>query len=148
MTNNMACAAQLQIQNSKGNIMSRFASHGLIILATSALLFGCTGEQHEKVVSFKTDVQPILKENCTECHLPGGRGTLKSGLDMSSYDALMKGTKFGPVVNPGNSLTSALNMLVEGRADPSIKMPHHKDPLPAEKAEILKKWVDQGAKNN
>jgi hypothetical protein len=117
-------------------------------MVASALLFGCTGEPQEKVVSFKTDVQPILKESCSECHLPGGRGTLKTGLDMSSYENLMKGTKFGPVIVPGSSLTSALNMLVEGRADPSIKMPHHKDPLPVEKAAVLKKWVDQGAKNN
>lgn len=128
--------------------MSRFASQGVLILAASALLFGCSGEPKEKAVSFQTDVQPILKENCSECHLPGGRGTIKTGLDMSSYESLMKGTKFGPVIVPGSSLTSALNMLVEGRADPSIKMPHHKDPLPAEKAAILKKWVDQGAKNN
>ncbi len=128
--------------------MSRFTSQGVLILAAGALLFGCTAKEPEKQVSFQAEVQPILKEYCTECHLPGGRGTLKTGLDMSSYDTLMKGTKFGPVINPGNSLTSALNMLVEGRADPSIKMPHHKDPLPVEKAEVLKKWVNQGAKNN
>lgn len=128
--------------------MSRFTSQGALILAAGALLFGCTAKEPEKQVSFQAEVAPILKEYCSECHLPGGRGTIKTGLDMSSYDTLMKGTKFGPVINPGNSLTSALNMLVEGRADPSIKMPHHKEPLAAEKAATLKKWVDQGAKNN
>jgi hypothetical protein len=40
-------------------------------------------------------------------------------------------------------------MLIEGRVDPSIKMPHG-DAQPPSKAEILtiRNWVEQGAKNN
>jgi hypothetical protein len=61
----------------------------------------------------------------------------------------MKGTKFGPVVQPGNSFESVLVMLVEGRADQSIKMPHQDEPpLAAEQIETLKLWIDQGANNN
>ena len=101
-----------------------------------------------KQISFKADVQPILAQYCNECHAAGGEGQQKSGLDMSSYEGLMKGTKFGAVVKRGDSLTSAIIMLVEGRADPSIKMPHGKASLPKEKIEVLKQWVAQGAKNN
>ena len=57
-------------------------------------------------------------------------------------------TKPARDVKPGDSLSSVLIMLVEGRADPSIKMPHGKDSLPKEQIEVLKKWVEQGAKNN
>jgi hypothetical protein len=67
---------------------------------------------------------------------------------MSSYDALMKGTKFGPVVKPGDPLSSALNMLVEGRASPAIRMPHGKAKMPDKEVKILNAWVAQGAKNN
>jgi hypothetical protein len=102
----------------------------------------------QKDISFKADVLPILTQYCVECHAEGGKGTEKSGLVMTSYESLMKGTKFGAIVKPGDTLTSAMIMLVEGRADPSIKMPHEKAPLPKEKIEQLKKWVDQGAKNN
>ena len=35
----------------------------------------------------------------------------------------MKGTRYGAVIKPGDSFASTLIMLVEGRADPSIKMP-------------------------
>jgi len=102
----------------------------------------------QKEISFKADVQPILEQYCGECHAAGGKGHEKSGLVMSTYEGLMKGTRFGAVVKPGDTLTSAMIMLVEGRADPSIKMPHGKASLPKDKIEVLKQWVAQGAKNN
>jgi len=124
--------------------MKNIILQGGIALSASLLLAACG----QKEVSFKNDVQPIVAQYCLECHAAGGQGTEKSGLLMNSYDSLMKGTKFGPIIKPGDSLTSALIMLVEGRADPSIKMPHGKEALPKEKIEVLKKWVEQGAKNN
>ena len=114
-------------------------------LAMAALLMTACGQQ---TISFKADVQPVLKQYCLECHAENGDGTRKSELLMTSYESLMKGTKFGEIVKPGDSLTSALIMLVEGRADRSIRMPHGKATLPKEKIEVLKKWVEQGAKNN
>jgi hypothetical protein len=34
----------------------------------------------------------------------------------------MHGTVYGPVVRPGNPLRSVLLVLIEGRADPSMRM--------------------------
>lgn len=99
--------------------------------------------------SFKTAVSPILHDYCLSCHQPGGKGFEKSGLDMSSYDTLMKGTRFGSVIKPGDSFTSIFIQVVEGRVHASIKMPFGMDGgLAKEKISVLKKWVDQGAKNN
>jgi len=40
-------------------------------------------------------------------------------------------------------------MLVEGRADASLRMPHQRaEPLTAEEIGILRLWVDQGARDN
>lgn len=122
---------------------TRIVQAGVLLSATLAL--SACGQ---KDVSYVADVQPIIKQYCLECHAEGGEGQVKSGLLMSSYDSLMKGTKFGAIVKPGDSLSSVLIMLIEGRADPSIKMPHGKDSLPKEKIEVLKKWVEQGARNN
>jgi hypothetical protein len=102
----------------------------------------------KREVSYAADVQPILKQYCLECHVPGGAGFNASGFDMSSHDALMRGGKFGPFVVPGDPLTSTLNMLVEGRADPSIRMPHGREQLTQREIQILRDWVQQGAKNN
>ncbi|TAK67323.1 MAG: hypothetical protein EPO19_11555 [Betaproteobacteria bacterium] len=99
-------------------------------------------------VSYNKDVQPILAKNCTECHAPGQKGFEASGLDTTSYQSLMKGGKFGQLVKPGDALTSALNMLVEGRVHASIQMPHGREKLPAKDIETLKVWVNEGAKNN
>ena len=112
---------------------------------TAALLLTACGD---KEISYRADVQPILKQYCVECHDAGGQGTEKSGLSLATYDSLMQGTRFGAIVKSGDSLSSVLIMLVEGRADPSIKMPHGKDSLPKEQIEVLKKWVEQGSKNN
>ena len=122
---------------------------GLMVLSVG-LLHGC-----DSTVSYSKDVLPILEKKCVECHSATrqGEGYQKSGLSMDSYDALIKGTKFGAVVKPGDSFTSALVMLAEGRADPSIKMPHQKaetriEDLTSKELSLVKKWIDQGAVNN
>ena len=117
---------------------------GCAVFGATFILAACG----QKEISFKADVQPILKQYCVECHAPGGQGQEKSGLVVDSYESLMKGTRFGAIVKPGDTLTSAMIMLVEGRADPSIKMPHGKESMPKGKIDVLKKWVEQGAKNN
>jgi hypothetical protein len=39
-------------------------------------------------------------------------------------------------------------MLVEGRVHSSIQMPHGRAKLPDKDIEMLKVWVNEGAKNN
>ena len=108
---------------------------------------GC--EKSASVVSYRTDVAPILDKHCKSCHMPGQAGYVVSGFELAGYESLMKGTQFGPVVLPGDPLTSVLVMLIEGRVDPSLKMPHGDATTPTQD-EILtiRRWVEQGAKNN
>lgn len=115
-----------------------------VLVVASFMLVACGKTE----VSFRADIQPIIQQYCIECHAAGGAGYEKSGLLMSSHESLMKGTRYGSIIKPGDSLSSVLIMLVEGRADSSIKMPHGKASLPKEKIDLLKKWVEQGAKNN
>ena len=103
----------------------------------------------QKEVSYKKDIYPIFQDYCLSCHVPGGKGYNKSGFDMRTYQSLMKGTKFGPVIQPGSSLTSTLNVLVSGHASPAVSMPFGiKGGLPKDKFNLLNTWVDQGAKDN
>lgn len=100
-------------------------------------------------ISYKNDIFPILHDYCLSCHQPGGKGDEKSGLDMSTYQSLMKGTKFGSVIKPGDSFTSVIIQVIEGRVHESVKMQLGMNGgLARDKIEILKKWVDQGAKDN
>ena len=91
-------------------------------------------------VSYKNDVATIIHDYCLNCHEPGGKGYEKSGLNMSSYESLMKGTRFGTVIKPGDSFTSVFIQVVEGRVHPSIKMPLGMNGgLAKDKIAILKK---------
>lgn len=130
------------------NARNRHKLGPLVFLAatvvSAATLVACS----ESKVSYSRDVQPLLSKYCYECHTPGKQGAEASGFDMTTYESLMKGGKFGALIKPGDAMTSALNMLVEGRVHPSIRMPHGKDKMSEKETEILKKWVNEGAKNN
>jgi hypothetical protein len=103
----------------------------------------------ERTVSFSQDVKPILDQNCLECHQAGGKGQLASGLNMNDYQNLMKGTRNGPMVIAGDPEGSNLLVLMEGRADPSINMPHgDRHPVTKEDIQTIRLWITQGARNN
>lgn len=116
-----------------------------LTVLTASLVFGagCTRE-----VSFKQGVLPILIENCLSCHRPGGEGFAASGFSVETYDAIMKGTKFGPVVSAGSHVDSTLVLLIERQGHPSVNMPRDKPPLPERQIDTIRKWIDQGARNN
>ena len=103
----------------------------------------------EPKVSFSQEVRPILEANCLSCHQAGGAGFEASGFSMVSYDDLMKGTKFGAMVIAGDAEGSNLVVLMEGRADPSISMPHGSiKKVAGRDIKTIRLWIDQGALNN
>jgi Planctomycete cytochrome C len=134
-----------QCQHQESGTKSRPIKHALAGVALAAcglvLTAGCSRQY-----SYAVDVRPILANNCLQCHQPGGIGYQRSGLDMRTYDSLMKGTKYGRVIIPGNSYDSVLVQLIEHRADPTINMPFHKTGITQGEIQKVKTWVDQGAK--
>ncbi len=114
------------------------------VLAPLAFVAACSGTE----AKFSRDVKPILKEHCAGCHSASGKGAVASGFSVESYEAVMKGTKFGPVVVPGSSVSSTLQRLIEHKAEPAIHMPQGNHQLPEEKVELIRAWIDQGAKDN
>jgi len=121
----------------------------LLPVAAASILAAAGCQRAPAEVSYQADVAPILEKHCMACHTPGQAGYVASGFDLQGYDSLMKGTRYGPVVLPGDPLTSALVMLIEGRVDPSIKMPHGGvNPMTDAEIKTVRLWVEQGAKNN
>lgn len=116
------------------------------IALASVLMTACSSEPP---VSFSQEVKPILDKNCLACHQEGGAGHEASGLDMTSYESLMKGSDAGEMIIAGDVEGSNLIVLMEGRADPSISMPHGKmERVRMADIEKIKLWVAQGANNN
>jgi hypothetical protein len=114
-----------------------------LVVAAVAALGGCSRE-----VSYRTDVAPVLAANCNECHSQGKPGFVATGFDTTTYQGLLNGGKFGPLIKPGDAFTSAFNMVVEGRVHSSIQMPKDRARLADRDIETLKTWVTQGAKLN
>jgi len=94
-------------------------------------------------VDFQTRIQPILTEHCLDCHGPEKQ---KSRLRLDTPQNILKGGNSGePVLLPGDSADSHLIQLVTS-ADPDEAMPAKGDRLSTEQIELLKAWIDQGAK--
>ncbi|MCH8168274.1 MAG: hypothetical protein IIC03_10160 [Proteobacteria bacterium] len=99
-----------------------------------------------EVISFAEDIYPIIQIRCLACHVPGGAGHEASGLDLRTYQGLMKGTRHGPMVVPGNVIESNLLTLIDGRA--KLHMPFNRKLLTKCERLAFRRWVQQGAKDN
>ncbi len=99
-------------------------------------------------MSFKDDVMPILVGRCISCHQPNAQGTQASGLDLTNYASIMKGTKFGPMVIPGDPESSNLMLLLDWRAAPELRMPLGKKQLSSDDRNAIRSWIREGAKDN
>lgn len=117
-------------------------------LALSLALGANAAPPKKPKVSFAEDVLPILQFRCGSCHTGEGAGLKASGLDLSSYEGLMKGTKHGPIVVPGDSMTSNLMVLLDGKADKSIQMPHGQKKLTTCDRDLIRTWIQEGAQKN
>ncbi len=119
-----------------------------LVIASVLVLAAGAASAKEEPVSFAEDIQPILQIRCATCHQKGALGYEKTGFDLTSYDGVMKGTNLGPMVIAGDPLTSNLMVLIEGRSDKSIQMPHGKKKLSQCDRDLIRRWIKQGAKNN
>jgi mono/diheme cytochrome c family protein len=124
------------------------AGIALATLAVVALVVPERACAAQEKMSFAEDVLPIFRGRCVMCHQSGGEGTEKSGLDLTSYEGLMKGTKYGPMVVPGDAQSSNLMWLLDWRASPELRMPHGKRKLSTCDRNAIRSWINEGAKNN
>jgi hypothetical protein len=92
-------------------------------------------------VDFVRDVQPILAQNCYNCH---GAHKHESQLRWDNKEIALQGGEHGPDIIPGQSAQSRMIQLVSG-AVPDLIMPQKGDPLTAQQIGILRAWIDQGA---
>jgi len=102
----------------------------------------------QPTTSFADDIVPIFKGRCYDCHQSGGAGYAASGLDLTTYEGVMKGTKFGKMIVPGDPDASNLVILLEWRASPELRMPHGKKQLSICDRTVIRRWISEGALNN
>jgi hypothetical protein len=66
----------------------------------------------------------------------------------TTYQGVMKGTKYGPMVIAGNPDASNLMWLLDWKASPQLRMPHGNEQLPVAERDKLRAWIRRGAKDN
>jgi mono/diheme cytochrome c family protein len=125
--------------------MFRRTRAGLLSVSLLPLGIGFAMQPEEPKVqdgppSYTRQVAPIFQSRCSECH---GAETQEAGLDLSTYESVMKGSEYGTVVEAGDAAASLLIEMVTAG-----EMPQDADPLPAEEIAILRAWIAAGATNN
>ncbi|HRK52741.1 MAG TPA: hypothetical protein PK185_02435 [Cyclobacteriaceae bacterium] len=95
-------------------------------------------------VSFELDIQPILTENCATCHNPTEVDPdFREGFAYESIEELIDE---GDVI-PGNAEGSELVEMLEGVSADGNTMPPA-GPMKTLNIGLIRKWIDEGAKNN
>lgn len=95
--------------------------------------------------SYARDIQPVFNQFCTSCH---SAQQAPNGLRLDSYEGVMKGTRFGSVIVPGQQAMSPLLSLIKHETDPSIWMPYHQQQLSRNRIQNIENWIRYGARNN
>jgi hypothetical protein len=122
----------------------------LAILFVTLLFVGCGSQPAAPAapkaeVTFAKDIQPMLSQTCMPCHA-GGKDA-KGSYDLTGYAGVMgNGSDSIPDVIPGKADSSLLYLRLTGALQP--QMPKARPPLNAGQLTTVKKWIDQGAKNN
>lgn len=132
----------------------RFDMNKLIgLLTTAILLSACSDNSSGPAMpgglstngesSFSVNVRPLFSTyGCLGCH--GGT----SGLSVGSVTGLLQGGDHGPAIIHGNANSSILiQKLMPGPAFGS-RMPVNGPYIPDSTISIIKKWINEGAKNN
>ena len=88
-------------------------------------------------ISFSKDIAPWMVEQCSRCHINADRG----GFSLATFTALMKGSKGGVVLFPGDPVASRLVETIE-----IGDMPRNGNKVSPENLAKLKQWVKEGAK--
>jgi len=111
------------------------------------LLLILVSSGHSEEVRFNRDIQPILARNCFACHGPDEHER-KAKLRLDTEEGFGKGGKSGePIKVSGKPGESLLWELVSS-TDPDEIMPppeSHKE-LKNEEKELIRRWIQQGAR--
>jgi uncharacterized membrane protein len=98
-------------------------------------------------LDYARDIQPIFTANCVKCH---NESKKKGGYRLDAKDRVFAAGESGNVpIVPGKADESRLIKMLEGKGEfaDSI-MPPKGDPLTYQQVQLIRQWIDDGAKTN
>ena len=119
------------------------ARYHLLLIVLLCLFASVTSPtMAEDPVDYTQDIKPILSRRCYSCH-----GVLKQEHDLrlDTAELAKTGGSGGPVIIAGQSAASRLLDAIQGTNDVP-RMPPEGEPLSAAQIDLIKRWIDAGAK--
>jgi hypothetical protein len=92
-------------------------------------------------IDYQQQVHPILGARCLTCHSAERRS---GGLSLASYADVLEGGRSGAAVRPGDGDASLLLMRISGAIAPA--MPMGAPPLSPAEVDVIRGWIDEGAR--
>jgi hypothetical protein len=107
-----------------------------------AIAISAASQAAAEPVSFTRDVAPILVANCEGCH---GARAAKGGYRLLTFEDLLKpGDSESPPLVAGKPAESFLFSLIT--ATDESRMPKEGDPLTPTQMDLIKRWIEEGAR--
>ena len=112
----------------------------ITLLLTPALLAA------EDKISFNKDIRTIFSNSCFLCHGPDGEER-QADLRLDTFEGATAVNKDGvQAIVPGDpGASEAFLRIISTDPEAVMPPPKHGDPFTAEQAEIVRKWIEQGA---
>src|SRR5947208_1774096 len=115
-----------------------------LVCSAIALVALTVGRLSAQEPNFSRDVLPILSNHCFQCHGPDAKAR-KAELRLDTADGALRADE--PVIVPGKSSDSELvRRIAHGDTKKRMPPPQANKPLSAAQIDILKRWIDAGAK--
>ncbi|MCB1061456.1 MAG: hypothetical protein KDN20_00885 [Verrucomicrobiae bacterium] len=109
-----------------------------------ALAIGMASSSSLMAVDYVTDVLPIMKEHCWDCH--SNEESVKGNLALDDVEEV-RDYQVGTynIIRPGNPEESSFLEKMKLPSGHTDFMPRKGQPLPAEQLAIIEKWIAAGA---
>ncbi|MDB4413320.1 PSD1 and planctomycete cytochrome C domain-containing protein [Pirellulaceae bacterium] len=120
-------------------MISRF----LISVLVATAVQSASASHAEDSIVFSRDVQPLLAKHCILCHGPDeAEGGLRLDIAKEAFKKLESGKT---AIVPNDSRSSGLLHRITS-SDESDRMPPEGDPLTPKQIDVLRRWIQGGAK--
>ena len=126
--------------------MARFGLGGIPALILCFHFPAMASPLPNPVASFRNDILPILSEHCFQCHGPDEKAR-KAKLRLDTKEGAFEIKDGIAIIAPGKSQESALyRHIASSDPDEIMPPPSLKRPLSNSQIEMLKRWIEEGAK--
>lgn len=125
--------------------MARYAPAMRFCLAVT-IVWMAAGSCPAAEIDFARTIRPILSDKCFVCHGPD-KGTLKAGLRLDQRELALREKDGITAIVPGNaSMSEMVKRIFATDADDRMPPADAKNPLSESERQLLKTWIEQGAR--